>query len=549
MGSIGLSYFMAELTQTNTEYLDPVMLAAGMEVYTYEYIEKLRKEESNFNIIAQKGSQELFLQCDADICIFGGKRGGSKSFSLLLESLPDVGNPNFYASLLRKEKEDSRKTGGIIDTSDQVYGQFGIYNRAQQDMTWNFNSGGKLKFDYYSDSFEDFKKRFQGLAMSMIGVDEITHMAYEYFKYLLTSNRNAHNIKNRFRGTCNPDPDSWVATFIDWWIGEDGIPIPERNGVVRYCFMYGETVSEIYWGDSKQEVYEQAKDRIDRLWRKEYEQFGSKEDMFIKSVTFIEGKLEENIKLMKSDPNYLANLANQSEEQVARDLDGNWKFKTAGVGLITFDDMDKMFHNSYQNDGLRCVTCDVAFDGGDKCVMWYWEGFHAKDVRVIGVDSKKTLEYTKEFLQLHNVIEENFCYDLNGLGQIFKGFMPKAKPFNNKEMPSNGDRAMFENLKAECAYKCVQRIKATGYSIEAFLQGRKFSGKNYKNVTLQNILLAERKAIAQDDKDTDKNWKLISKPEMKKIIGRSPDFFESFFMREYFEIAKTKARRTGIWYL
>jgi Terminase large subunit, T4likevirus-type, N-terminal len=24
------------------------------------------------------------------------------------------------------------------------------------------------------------------------------------------------------RATSNPDPDSWVAEFIAWWIGEDG---------------------------------------------------------------------------------------------------------------------------------------------------------------------------------------------------------------------------------------------------------------------------------------------------------------------------------------
>lgn len=81
-------------------------------------------------------------------------------------------------------------------------------------MTWNFNWGGWLEFNYYSDSIEDFKKRFQGRQFSYIGVDEITHMDYPKFKYLITCNRNAHFIRNRFFGTCNPDPDSWVATFI-----------------------------------------------------------------------------------------------------------------------------------------------------------------------------------------------------------------------------------------------------------------------------------------------------------------------------------------------
>lgn len=540
----GLSLFMED-----EKYLDPVFLQYGQKVYTYDHIENLRKLDSSYHIVAQKGSQEVFLRDDSDICIFGGKRGGSKTFSLLMEAQKDITNPFFFACLLRKEKEDARKTGGMIDKSDILYHDFGIYNKSQQDMTWNFKCGGKLKFDYYSDSFEDFKKRFQGLELSYIGVDEITHMEYAYFKYLLTSNRNAHHIKNRFRGTCNPDPDSWVSDFISWWIDEDGYPIPERNGVLRYCFMYGDSVGEIYWGDTKEEVYEQAKERIERLWKPEYEKFGDKREMFIKSVTFIEGKLEENIKLLKSDPNYLANLANQDEEQVARDLDGNWKFKTAGTGLITFEDMDKFFHNSWQNEGLRCVTCDPAFEGGDKCVLWYWEGHHAKDIRVLAVNSKDTVNYTKEFLELHNVLEENFCYDVNGLGQVYTGFMPNAKPFNNKAMPTNGDRSMFENLKSECAYKAVQRLKSGGYSMEPFLMGKKFSGKNYKNVMLKDILMKERKAIARDTSDTDKNWKLITKAEMKKLVGHSPDFIESFITREYFDMVKPKTKRIGACFL
>lgn len=42
------------------------------------------------------------------------------------------------------------------------------------------------------------------------------------------------------RCTCNPDPDSFVAALVEWWIEQDpaspryGLPIPERDGVLRY---------------------------------------------------------------------------------------------------------------------------------------------------------------------------------------------------------------------------------------------------------------------------------------------------------------------------
>ena len=224
--------------------------------------------------------------------------------------------------ILRKEVDD---LANIIDESRKIFQDFGEYNKSKSDMTWNLHSGGSIKFNYYSDNYEDFKIRFQGKQFSYIGIDEITHIEYNKFKYLLTCNRNAYRIRNRFWGTCNPDPDSWVAKFIDWWIGEDGFPIPERNGVVRYCFMDGDDVSTIYWGNTRQEVYEQCKEIIDRHWKPSYNQYGTPQELFIKSVTFIEAKLADNKKLMKADPTYLSNLVNQDEEQRARDLDANWK--------------------------------------------------------------------------------------------------------------------------------------------------------------------------------------------------------------------------------
>ena len=67
-------------------------------------------------------------------------------------------------------------------------------------MTWNFDKGGKLFLTYFSDSIEDFKTRFQGQEYAYIGIDEITHITYEKFKYLMTDNRNSHGINNRFYG-------------------------------------------------------------------------------------------------------------------------------------------------------------------------------------------------------------------------------------------------------------------------------------------------------------------------------------------------------------
>lgn len=174
------------------EQFSNIQTTSGFHVYSNEYIQKLRDLDRDKNnplrIIAQKGCQEKFLATTADITIFGGNRGPGKTFSLLMEGLKDIKNQYFNATLLRNEKDDLLD---MINTSYLLYAPFGQYNKSINDMTWNFNNGGKLKFSYYSDSFEDFKKRFQGKQFSYIGIDEITHIAYNKFKYLITCNRNA----------------------------------------------------------------------------------------------------------------------------------------------------------------------------------------------------------------------------------------------------------------------------------------------------------------------------------------------------------------------
>ena len=142
-------------------------------------------------------------------------------------------------------------------------------------------------------------------------------------------------------------------------------------------------------------------------------------------------------------------------------------------------------------------------------------------------------------------MEENFAYDLNGLGQIFVGFFPKALKFNNIECPSDGSHTMFDYLKSEVAYKFIDRFTRGGVSILPDLLKRKYSGKGFKDVPLSQVLINERQAMRQDE-NADKYWKLIAKSEMKKIVGHSPDFWESMMTREIFEIKKKRKHFKGI---
>ena len=464
------------------------------------------------------------------------------TFTLLMEPLYDIDNPRFNGVIFRKEKDD---LNNIIRTSRLMYSPFGHFNKSKDDLTWYLDSGAELSFQYYADAFDDFKDRFQGREYSFIGVDEITQIEFEKFKYLVTNNRNSAFIKNRMIGTCNPDPLSWVRKFIDWWIDEDGFPIKERDGVIRYCYMKGDSVDTIVWGNTREEVYEQCKDEIDKLWEPEYEEMGyTKESMFTKAVTFIRAELKYNKKLLQTDPSYLGNLAQQGEEQQERDLKGNWNFMSMGDDIIKMIHLQRCFDNDQMiGDGIRRATCDVAFTGGDNCVLWHWVGWHVQDVFVCKLDSVSTCNAIKAKLDEWGVLEKNFVYDLNGLGQTFKGFFKQARPFNNVEAVDAKFKNIYDNKKSQCMYLFAKKVIDGEVSFSPDLLDRKFevgkrNGKKGQVMRLRDILMLERKCARQDESKADKGWCVIKKEQMKQIVGWSPDFWESLMMRQDFEVCR-----------
>lgn len=260
----------------------------------------------------QEGPQEDFLASSADIVIYGGAAGGGKSWGLLMEPLRHVTtNGEFAALFLRRTTVQIRNPGGLWDESRKLYSLIGGDSR-EQDLMWKWKVGGKIKMSHLE--YESSVLDWQGAQIPLIMFDELTHFTEYQFFYMLTRNRSMCGVKPYIRATCNPDAESWVAKFIAWWIGEDGLPIKARSGVLRYFVRIGE---EIYWGDSRQEL-------IDKYGKPELPD-DHDDQVRPKSLTFIPAALSDNKKLMAADPDYKANLMAQSRVERERLLGGNWK--------------------------------------------------------------------------------------------------------------------------------------------------------------------------------------------------------------------------------
>lgn len=454
---------------------------------------------------------------------------------LLMGGAYYLGNPAFNGIILRKESGD---LANIIRESNNMYNTCGTYKNSY--TRWDMRSGAQIQFSYYVGTYEDFKDRMQGRQYAYIGIDEITQISFEKFKYLITANRNGAHIRNRLIGTCNPDPTSWVARFIDWWIGEDGYPIPERDAQIRYCFMGGETPQDIVWGNTREEVYLKVKDTIDAF--ADERDVLPPEQMYIKSVAFVRAELDDNRALLDSSPEYKANLAQQSDEQRERDFKGNWKFMSVGNDLVKMMHLQRCFENPFMyGDKVRRASCDVAFEGGDSCVLWLWIGWHVADVFVCKLDSKSTVNVIRAKLGEWRVAEENMVYDMQGVGQVIRGFFKKAKPFSNQASVKERDKGLYDTIKSKCAFTFADKIIQGEISFEPSMLERKFSGKGFKGLELREILMQERKILRVDAKKLDKGKCLIPKEVMKKVIHRSPDFMESLLMRMAFEESRGEA--------
>lgn len=291
--------------------------------------------KSKVELRPQKGPQEMFLSTSADICIYGGAAGGGKTYGLLLDPLRHKNTKKYTAVFFRKNSIQIHAEGGLLDESKSMYASIkGATLKTSPRPRWNFKNGGSISFAHIER--DDDLPKWQGSQITAIMFDELTHFSERQFFYMLSRNRTVCGVKPYVRATCNPDADSWVAKFIEWWIDQDtGYPIPERSGKLRWMLRRQDA---IYWADTREELWERFDLKTDE------------ERAEPKTVTFIASTIYDNKILLDRNPQYLANLKAMATVERERLLNGNWKIKPA-AGLF--------FKRTQLGSILQTVPADV----------------------------------------------------------------------------------------------------------------------------------------------------------------------------------------------
>ncbi len=298
---------------------------------------------------AQPGPQSAFLATDADLAIYGGAAGGGKTWAALFEPLRHIENPRFGAVVFRRTYPQITNEGALWDEATKLYPLLGAKSN-QSELYWSFPSGASISFAHLQH--EKDVQDYQGSQIALLVFDELTHFTERQFFYMLSRNRSTCGVRPYVRGTTNPDPDSWVASFIAWWIDQDtGYPIPERAGVVRWFIRVND---EIRWADDRESLIE--------FLPKSLPASVDPADV-IKSATFIPASVHDNRILLDADPSYLANLYALPYVEREQLLGGNWKVRPAA---------GKIF-----NRGWYAVV-SAAPAGGIECLFWDFAGTEKK---------------------------------------------------------------------------------------------------------------------------------------------------------------------------
>ena len=128
--------------------------------------------EETRNVIFQpnEGPQTEFLAASEREVLYGGSAGGGKSYAMLADPLRYMGHPSFSGLLLRHTTEELRE---LIFKSQELYPKIwkGI-KWSERKMQWVAPSGARLWMSYLDR--DDDVLRYQGLAFSWIGFDELT---------------------------------------------------------------------------------------------------------------------------------------------------------------------------------------------------------------------------------------------------------------------------------------------------------------------------------------------------------------------------------------
>lgn len=210
--------------------------------------------------------------------------------------------------------------------------------------------------------------------------------------------------------------------------------------------------------------------------------------------------------------------------------DGNWEYDDSAAMLINRQALDNIFHNILAKaTGVKYITADIARYGSDKAVIMAWDGY--KVVEVVELPLSSTLDIQNVIVAMarrHSVPLQNIVADEDGVGGGVVDSL-RIRGFQNGASASNPKT--YVNQQAECLYMMAEAVNDGRLGIAADLSDRQ-----------REDITAELEQVQSAQGDKDGQLKVKVKEQIKRDIGRSPDYRDALMMRFFFDIPKNTGR-------
>ena len=484
----------------------------------------------------QAGFQEQFVSTNLDFVLGGGGLGTGKSYAAGLSIADAVWDGRFRGLFLRNNLGDARAAGGLLDTLRDIYGSYvEIVESGEPRAT--FPSGARIDVTHVADQSRDkVLQRFKGRQYDFIYFDEMNGFTWDCVMAIYSRNRGTAAWTGKVRGTTNPDKNSWIRIFIDWYIGADGFIREDRNGVVRYFYINGETVNDVVWGDSKEEVYQKCKIGIDRVLKKINGKNGTStyEDL-IKSFTFYLGRISENKAMMGDNKGYVGSVALTGGRSAQQLLEGNWNVSpdTDLNAPIQPYMAASVFDNDPCINNDKWITVDLADVGDDNTIILVWNGFHVIDYKILPKSMPRmNADKILYMAQAYDVADSHIIYDATRAVYV-NDYIPDAVPYLSGKSPRGKYARAASRLKDEVYLRLVDMIKNGRISFSDKIANAIYLHDNMSiPITIQAEFIEECSVVRFDEGVNGKK-QLLSKKQMNKLLGknRSMDLLDACSMR------------------
>lgn len=468
-----------------------------------------------------EGFQERLVCSNVDFLVGGSAMGCGKSYGALLMAAEHSYDPNFRMVYLRRNIGDLRAGGAGTDEATKIYGAFATM-KVSESPRLTFPSGAFIDFTHMSDQREDkVLERVKGWQYSCIYIDEATGFEWSTVRLLMSRNRSQAKWSGKMRLTCNPKRNHWLRVWVAWWLDEQGYPIPERVGVVRYFFVNGKNIEDVVFGDTPEEVYKQCKKAIDDILKVQGDDYTYKD--LIKSTTFYTGKLAENKAMMGSNTSYLGSVAAMGEKQRLANLQSCWNVDidedadapispAAARGIVT---------NEQQASGIKWLTADLADVGTDNTFILVWDGYHIIDYKILPVaTTEKNVEWIKRMARKHNIPDNHIIFDSRRSPYMHER-IPNAIAFDSCLAPRGLYKRDFMMLKDEVYMRLVEALNSGRISMSEEVANAIYL--HQKLSTQISILdeFVEECGVVQFNTAASGKQRLLTKKEMNSQLGKS----------------------------